>query len=258
MIPTNLLTYFNNTVWLLSILALREIKQRYSSTILGYGWILFQPLCQMLIYTFIFSKIINLNISNYSLFVIPALVSWNFFALTLKSATDSIINSRDLVKKIAFPRILIPLASILAQIPVIIFSLTIIGIISIIKFNLIRIDILLLSFCILILLTFGLSLITSALQVYFRDITFIIDLTLLIWFYLTPIVYPSDLIPQKYLPAYSLNPLFGIVNGLRYSFTRAGNFETVQLIYPGILSILILIFGLNLFFKRSKLFADWL
>lgn len=250
-------TEFAKTKRLLFILSVREVKRKYSSTTLGYAWIFIQPLIQMIIFTILFSFILKLEIKNYWFIVLSGLIPWSFFSGALTNATDSIVINRDLIKKISFERLLVPISSVGSHLPVFLSSICILLFFSFFLGNP-HPFILIVSISILLILTLGLSFITSSMEVYFRDISFILQIILMIWFYITPIIYPASLIPHEWKMLYLLNPLTGIISAIKYSLLGTGGFTISYLLYPAICSISIFLFGFKLFKSRSKLFADWL
>lgn len=204
---------------LLWTLAVRDIKVRYKQSVLGAGWAILQPLSLMLIFTLVFSRIAKIPSEGipYPIFSYCALLPWTFFSASLSFASSSLINNRNLVTKIYFPRDVLPLASTMACFfDFIIASFIFLGMMFYynISFtsNLLWIPLIIL---IQIFLTIGIGFISAALNVFYRDIKYIIPLVVQIWMYLSPIIYPMSLVPKKYLPYYILNPMVGIIDSYR-------------------------------------------
>lgn len=259
----NLIYFFD----LLFVLTKKEIKSRYKHAILGFLWIFINPLVQMIVMGFVFYQVlkfnIKFNIQNYYPFLFSGLLLWNFFSLSLNKATSSIVFERSLIQKSKFPREVIPISIILSNFVNFIISFLLLFIFLIINQNfsfLVPLNSIkfLLGCLNLLLLTIGISLFTSALTVFFRDIKFFIEAILLVWFYITPIIYPFSSIPQQYRIFFYLNPLTHIVSLFQNSILGQ------PLIYPGLIvaqSLFIYLFlGLAFIFfrNRSPYFSDWL
>ena len=247
---------------LLLALTQKEIKARYKNAILGFLWIFINPLVQMLVMGFVFSLIFRFGIKNYYLFLFTGLLPWNFFSLALTKATSRIVWDRNLIKKSNFPREVIPLSMVLSHF--FHFCISWLMLIAFLLFTRQWEFFNLSSICnqlsaILLLLTFtcGLSLLTSSLDVFYRDINFIVQAIILVWFYVTPIIYPLQSIPSAYLPIFYLNPLSGIFTMLQQPFLDQP-FPLPVLIAQISLIGIITVLGIYVFKKQSRYFTDWL
>jgi len=247
---------------LLLALTQKEIKARYKNAVLGFLWIFINPLVQMLVIGFVFSLIFRFGIKNYYLFLFTGLLPWNFFSLSLTKATPRIVWDRNLIKKSNFPREVIPLSMVLSHF----FHFCISWLILIVFllftnqwefFSLPSIGNQLSAILLLLIFTCGFSLLTSSLDVFYRDINFIVQAIILIWFYITPIIYPLQSIPSAYLPIFYLNPLSGIFTILQQPFL-AQQFPLPVLIGQISLIGIITISGIYVFKKQSRYFTDWL
>lgn len=207
---------------LLFHLAIRELKIRYKYPFLGFLWMLFVPLCMVFIFKVVFSVIIKISVPPYPFFVflITAVFPWNYLAMSLSQATTSLVDSSNLIKKVYFPREIVPLSILLGNL----FSFLLTMGLILILLPLIRIEItplvLFLPFVIILQTLFmtGLVLMSSSLQVLYRDVKYIVEIILLLWFYLTPVFYPLSLvegISTKFLRIYMLNPLACLVTVYR-------------------------------------------
>lgn len=247
---------------LLLALTQKEIKARYKHAVLGFLWIFINPVLQMLVMGFVFSRIFRFGIENYYLFLFTGLLPWNFFSQSLDRATQRIVWDRSLILKAKFPRSVIPLSVIFSNFFhffvswLVFFSfLLITG-----KFQFFTLSALLAQLtAIIFLLIFvsGLSLFTSALDVFYRDIAFIVQAVILIWFYATPIIYPLEAMPDKIRFLFYLNPLSGIFSLFRRPLVGF-QLPFQILISQFLFIILIAILGLRFFNRKEKYFADWL
>lgn len=180
-------------------LVARDLKVRYKGSVLGLLWSLMNPLLMMLVFYLVFTFAFKINIPHFPVFLLCGLVPWNFFAVSISNATGSIIGQAGLVKKVAFPREILPLASNLANL--VHFSIGLLILFAFMLFFRVHIGFWVLSLPVLILtqfvFVFGLSLILSSLNVFYRDVQQILEVLILVWFYLTPIFYPISLVPER-------------------------------------------------------------
>jgi len=245
---------------LLGVWTLREVRVRYKQSILGGAWAILQPLALMVIVTIVFGYFVKIPTGGipYPLFSYSALLPWTFFATSITFAVMSIVGNMNLVTKIYFPREILPIASIGAAF----FDYCIAFLMYLVMVFFYRVPlhttILLLPLLLIvqILLTSGIAFFASALLVFFRDVRFIIPLILQLWFFLCPIVYPLNMVPQRFLFLYQLNPMAVLIENYRL-VTLLGQqprWDTLGLAF--ILSFLIFFSG-YLFFKRNEAaFAD--
>lgn len=241
----------------------REIKARYKQSILGYFWVILNPLAQMLVMSFAFSMILRIptkataNIP-YSVFLYTALLPWNLFANSLSFACNSLVNSSSLITKVYFPRTILVLSTMLAKIIDFLFAATIL--VGYMIFFHIPVNINLLwifpIFFIQQIFTFGLALFFSAANLLYRDIQFLLNLILVLWMYITPVIYPVDIVPEQYKIIFQLNPMSVIINAYRQTVLGGGLPNFFSLLIALFLSLFTLAFGLYYFKKREKIFAD--
>jgi len=254
---------FNNYfLELLLALTQKEIKARYKNAVLGFLWIFINPLLQMVVMGFVFSLIFKFGIKNYYLFLFTGLLPWNFFSLALTKATPRIVWDRNLIQKSKFPREVVPLSIILSHFFHFAVSWMMLIIYLFISrqwqfFTLSAIGYQLLAISLLLVFTSGLSLITAAYDVFYRDINFVTQAVVLIWFYATPIIYPLRIIPQHYKIFFYLNPLSGIFSLLQKPLVENDLPLSILLSQVGVI-FLITFFGILIFRKKEKYFSDWL
>ncbi|MFH1202031.1 MAG: ABC transporter permease [Candidatus Omnitrophota bacterium] len=256
---------------LLLRLAYKEIKFRYKHPILGILWALIVPLAIILVFKIVFSLIIKIPlIEGYPFFVFlaTAVFPWNFFQLSVSGCTLSIQENSNLIKKVYFPREIIPISIIVANF--INFVITFIVIFPVLAFFRVRISNLVILLPLVLLLqtifTTGICLIFSGLQVRFRDVKYIVEILLLIWFYLTPIFYPLDLvfnISRNFFNIYMLNPLTQIITLYRsvllggYIDTLPGSLNLFNLaVLSSVSSLAVFFIGFWIFNRHESEFAD--
>lgn len=239
-------------------LTIKELKSKYKSTTLGFLWILVNPLLQMIVLTIVFSFFLKIQVNNYPLFVFSGLLPWTFFSLSLVSGTASLISNRDLLKKVSFPKEILPVSSVFAHLFTFVLAISLLIIFFVVTsgFNS---NIFLLIPLILLqtILSISIVLFLSSLDIYYRDVSFILQSILLVWFYLTPVFYPLSLIPTEYIFLYNLNPMSGIITSYQSIFLGTPLPYPNALVITIIETVLIFLLGLFVFRKRSKYFADW-
>ncbi len=245
---------------LLSQLINRELAQRYKQSVLGYFWVIINPLAQMLVMSFVFSRIFaraDLGVP-YPLFLFTALLPWTLFSNSLSSAAGALVGNAGLLSKIYFPREILVLSTIMAKVVDFLFSsLILLGMMIFyqrgINFNILWF---IPIFFIQILFTYGLSLFFSALNLFYRDIQYLLNLLILTWMYLTPIMYNAEIFPERYRWIFQINPMAVIVNAYREVILngRPPNFFSLSIAL--FLSLFICFFSFKLFKKLEGQFAD--
>lgn len=242
-------------------LAKREITVRYKQSILGYAWVIINPLFQILVISFVFSTFLRVPPVGvpFIIFISVALLPWTFFSTSVTSSTNSLVNNSTLITKIYFPREILIYSTILAK--MVDFALSLVILVGLIIFFQIPINLYIIWVPIILLIqivfTTGISLILSALNLFYRDIQYILTLILTLWFYVTPIAYPTEVIPEKFKLIFSLNPMAVIVNAYREVIIGQGNPNINSLMIALITSIAIFIFSFIIFKKLEKSFADY-
>ncbi len=236
----------------------REIKARYKRAVFGFLWVILNPLLQMLIIGFIFSFFIK--IPNYYLFLFAGLLPWQFFSLSVSKATPSVVHERALLQKAKFPIEAIPVSIILANFFNLLISLILL-VLFLLILNLVfwpGILLIFLAFLWLLVFTIGLSLLTSALNVRFRDINFFTQTILILWFYATPVIFNLGLLTEGYRKLFILNPLTSVFELIHYSLLKKGSFNLVLLLSNILISLLIVFAGIVIFNRKKRFFVDWL
>lgn len=254
-----LLLPFTSFKFLLYQLTQKEIKARYKQSIIGYAWVLLNPMALLLVYSFVFSVVFRFPTGNipYPIFLFAALLPWTFFQSSVLTATNSLVSHADLLKKVWFPRETIPYSVVLAK--VVDFAFSAFVFILLLLFYKVPLSgnflLFIPLFFVQILLTTGVSLLLSAANLFYRDIQYLANLLMILWFYVTPVVYPLSLVPQQYVWLYKLNPMVGLVEGYR-SALFGYPFETTIILWSIGVSLGVFVLGFIFFKKLEKIFAD--
>lgn len=256
---TQFLSPFLYYKYLLSQLVSREIKARYKQSILGYAWIIFNPLIQLLVYSFVFSVVFKFPTGDipYPIFLFIGLLPWIFLQTTLSTSTLVLVDNANLLKKVSFPREILPYSIIIAKgMDLFLSSILLIIFIIFYKVSLYPTIIFFIPILLIqIILMGGLALFLSTANLFYRDIQYVTNLLLLMWMYLIPVVYPLSLVPRDYIWLYKLNPMVGIIEGYRSAVFNTP-FDTGTILWSAISSIIIFILGFWIFKKSEKVFAD--
>jgi len=248
---------------LLTQMTLREIKSRYKQSIMGYFWVILNPFFQILIMSFVFSTIMrvptaaNANIP-YIVFLYVGLLPWSLFANSLTSASGSIISNAGLITKVYFPRTILPISTIFAKIIDFMFALTILIAFMFLYKVPVNLNVLWVIpiFFIQQIFTLGLSLFLAAINLIYRDIQYLLSLIVSLWFYLTPVIYPTDIVPDRFKLIFKLNPMSVITNAYRESILAGGVPNLNSLSIALVVSLVSLFLGFKYFKKLEKTFSD--
>ena len=245
---------------LLMNLTRREVMGRYSQSLFGAGWAIAQPLATMAVFTLVFARLGQMPSGGapYPLFAYAALVPWFFFSNSVMSGTMSLVTYRNIVTKTYFPREIVPLAQVGSRLVDLAASSTLFVLLMIYY----RVGVgpwaaMVPVFLILLLMfTLGLTLITSSINVFYRDVSPVVQIGLQLWLYLTPVAYPLSAVPERYRAFFLANPLAGVVEGLRQVlvFGREPEWSVVSISTALIVAIFVI--GVVLFKKTDKYFAD--
>jgi lipopolysaccharide transport system permease protein len=241
-------------------LAWKDIKVRYKQTVLGALWALLQPLLTMALFSIIFGLFLKVNTGGapYPIFAFAALLPWQLFAFALMHASNSLVNDKNLVTKIYFPRIIVPLASVVTGLADFVVSLFIlIGMLFIYEIPITN-RILILPLFVFMALSSALAvgIWLSALLVKYRDFRYVIPFLTQFWMYATPIAYASSLVPARWRTIYALNPMVGVVEGFRWAFLGNIDLDITSLLISTSVVIVLFIGGLLYFQRMEDTFAD--
>ncbi len=203
--------------WLLSQLVGRDLKVKYKRSYLGFAWSLLNPLLMMAVMSIVFSKIFRYNVPNFPIYLLCGQVMFNYFSESTSMAMSSVIQGSELIKKVYIPKYILPLSKVISCTVNLLFSLVAVAIMMLITQTPVKLTILLVPIPILYLffISFGLGLILSVLATKFRDTIYLYTVGLQALMYLTPIIYPVDILPEKILILIKFNPLYHIVDYFR-------------------------------------------
>jgi homopolymeric O-antigen transport system permease protein len=259
MLTTNIAELFERRDLLMNW-TMREFKVRYSQSVLGAAWAILQPLSLMLIYTLIFTVFVEVPTDGvpYPVFAYVALLPWTFFSNAISNAIPSLVNQMSLLNKIYFPREILPLATILVAFVDFLVASSIFFVLLIIYHISLgpAIIIVPVAMALQILLAFGISLVGSAVNVFYRDIRFVVPLALQLLMYLSPIIYSTSSIPEHWRPIYFLNPLSVIIDTYRRAILFNEMPDWPYFILAVLVSLLITLLGYRYFKNAEKQFAD--
>lgn len=245
---------------LLAELVKREIKARYKQSILGYAWVILVPLINLVVMSVVFSVFLRIPTGDipYPIFLFAGLVPWLFTANAITSATKSLVSNSTLITKISLPREVFPISAVITKTIDLLFSVVILVVLIMIFGLGVKLTWIIVPFIFVIhfLLVLGVSLILSSLNVFYRDVENVIGVMLVIWMYLTPIVYPIGIVPEKFKVLILLNPMTPIIGAYR-SLLLMGEIPAIgPMIYSSVFSIVLFLLGYVYFKKKSGYFAD--
>lgn len=244
---------------LLWVLTARDIKVRYKQTVLGVAWALIQPLMLMVVFSIIFGRLAKMPSDGvpYPIFAFAALLAWTFFSNALSNASNSLVASSNLISKVYFPRLIIPLASIGAWL-LDFFIATLILLALMLYYgigwtpNLLAAPVLVLA---VIFAALGAGTLLSALTVAYRDFRYVVPFLLQLWMFATPVVYPASLVPEEWRWVLHINPMAGLVEGFRAAFLGRP-FDLPALGISFAVAVLMFVVGVAYFEKIERRFAD--
>lgn len=244
---------------MIASLVKRDLRGRYKGSVLGFLWTFLNPLFQLIVYTVVFSFILPSGIEKYYLYLFVALVPWLFFSTALTGGSSCIIVQKDLIKKIYFPRLVLPVSFVISQFINMLLTFIVIFIVIIISgigINFIALTYLPVIMLVEFILALGIVTLVSAITVYLKDLEYILGIVSMAWMYMTPILYDITLIPEKFRSLYMLNPMTPIIIAYRdvLYYKKIPEIETLGL--GIILGIVVLIIGIFAFKKLNKRFAE--
>jgi lipopolysaccharide transport system permease protein len=245
---------------LLYFIVWRDLKIRYKQTIIGIGWAVIQPLITMLIFTAIFGYFARMPSDGlpYPIFAYSALLPWNYFATALNRCSVSVVADAHLITKVYFPRLILPIAGTLSGL--VDFSISFVLLLGMMAWYGIAP-----GWAVLIVPAFlGLALVTalsmglwlSALNVRYRDIGYTIPFLVQVWMFLSPIVYPVSIIPEKYRLLYSVNPMAGVIEGFRWALLGKASPDFLVMAVSAVVVGVLFVTGLVFFKNMEQTFAD--
>jgi lipopolysaccharide transport system permease protein len=245
---------------LLFFLTWRDIKVRYKQTALGALWAIIQPFFTMVVFSIFFGRLAKIPSDGipYPLFAYAALVPWTFFANGLSQSSNSLVGSAELITKVYFPRLIIPVSSILSGLLDFVIAFAVFILMALYYGIYPTVSIILLPFLLLLGFTtaLGVGLWLSALNVRFRDVRYIIPFLTQFWLFATPIAYPSSLLPDPWRIVYGINPMVGVVEGFRWALLGTETAPGAMIIVSSLVAVCLLVSGVFYFKRVEKYFAD--
>ncbi len=237
----------------------RDLRGRYKGSVLGFLWTFLNPLLQLAVYTVVFSIIMKTGIEKFYLFLFVALVPWLFFSTCLTGGCSCIFAQQDMVKKIYFPREVLPISYVISQFVNMLLTFIIIFLVvtlSGVGINIIALLYLPVIMIVEFILVLGITMLASALTVYFRDLEYILGIISMVWMYLTPIIYSVDMVPDDILPIFNLNPMTPIIIAYRDILYYKQTPQLSTLLHALILGFIVLTIGCFAFSKLKRHFAE--
>ncbi len=241
-------------------MAVRHLRGQYKQSLLGYAWAILNPLSLMLTLSFVFSVLLRFESGGipYPLFVLTGLLPWLFFSTAVSSATDSITTAFSLVTKVYFPREVLPTAAVLTKIVDLGFGLTILVALMIFlgyppEWTIVWVPVL---FLIQLLFVLGIAYPMAAFNLFFHDVRYLVGVVLTLWFYLTPVIYPVDIVPEKYDILFDLNPMALFINAYRRVVLEGVSPGGDRLLLGLGIATLTFLIGYYLFKRLEPRFAD--
>jgi lipopolysaccharide transport system permease protein len=241
-------------------LVVRDIKVKYKQTVLGGLWAIIQPFFSMIVFTLFFGKLAKMPSDDipYPIFNYTAMVAWTYFATSITGSGNSLITEKNLISKVYFPRIIVPLSPVLASL--LDFSIAFMVLIGMMIYFHIYPSVMILCVPFLVILMMftasGVGMVLAALNAKYRDIRYTIPFLVQLWMFASPIVYPASLIPGRYRLIYALNPMTGVIEGFRSALLGTVAFPTSMILISMIASVILFTSGLLYFKQMEHYFAD--
>ena len=237
----------------------KDLRGRYQASVLGFLWTFIVPLCQLLVYTVVFSVILRSTVEKFYLYLFVALIPWNFFSACLTGGSSSIIQQQSLVNKIYFPREVVPISYVTSSFVNMLYCeiiVIIVALISGVQFSLVGLLCLPVVMIIEYILALGITMILSAVDVYFRDLEHVMGIIAMAWMFMTPIMYDLSIVPENLKPIFMLNPMTSIVTAYR-DILYAGKVPQLKTLAVMLgISIVLVWIGFLVFGKLKKRFSE--
>ena len=237
----------------------RDLRGRYKGSVFGFLWTFLNPLLQLVVYTFVFSFFLKSEIENYYLFLFVALIPWLFFSTAITGGSGSVLHQSGMVTKIYFPREVLPISHVTSAFINMLYSFIVVFIVIIIaRVPVSPVALLYLPIVMIVeyFLALGITMLVSAITVYFRDLEFILSIFMMAWQYLTPVMYSVDIVPENLMKIFMLNPMTPITIAYRdiLYYAKAPDLSTLLLAVG--MSAVFMIIGFWAFGKLKKRFAE--
>lgn len=245
---------------LLFFLAWRDISVRYKQTALGAAWAIIQPFFSMIVFSLFFGRLAGIPSEGvpYPVFSYAAMLPWQYFANAITGSSNSLVGSAHLLSKVYFPRLIIPLASVLP--PLIDFCIAFTVLLGMMAYYgiLPTWNVVWLPFFLLLALVtaLGVGLWLSALNVQYRDVRYAVPFMVQFWLFASPVTYPSSLVPEAWRPLYGLNPMAGVIEGFRWALLDTGTPPGPMMAVSALVALALLVSGAYYFRRMESTFAD--
>ena len=245
---------------LIYFLTWRDLKVRYKQTFLGIGWAVLQPFMTMVVFSIFFGELAKVPSDGlpYPIFSFTALLPWTLFSKALQGASRSLVASAHMITKVYFPRIILPLSSVLAGVVDFVIAFVVLlgmmfyyGI-----FPTVNVWALPLFLMLALVTAVGVGLWLSALNVLYRDIGYILPFLTQFWMFITPIAYPASIVPERWHILYAINPMTGVVEGFRWALLGSGEAPGLILLVSSAVAVVVLVSGLFYFKRMERVFVD--
>jgi len=243
---------------LLRVLVARGLKMQYKRSVFGIMWSLLNPLVMLLVFTFLFKLVLNLNIPRYSSFAFSGLLVWNWFQMSLLQSASAITGSRELIRQPGFPAAILPVVTVTTNLVHFLLALPVLALLLLtgeVKLSLMLLE---LPFLIALqfLLTLSLAYLIATINVTFRDMQHLMGVFLTVMFYLTPVFYDASKVPAQYLPLYRLNPMTHLVEAYRAVLIQGASPDWLSLMVIGMIAVSLLVFSYKKFMRVSYRFVE--
>jgi lipopolysaccharide transport system permease protein len=246
---------------LFGFLVWRDIKIRYAQTVLGAGWAILQPVLTMIVFTIIFGNFANIPSDGvpYPVFSLAALVPWTYFSTAISNSSSSLVSSANLITKIYFPRLVIPLSPVLAGL--VDFGIAfVILLVTMLFFGILPMGSALVVVPVALLITVltaaGVGCWMAALNLQYRDVKYVVPFMVQVWMYTSPIVYPMSIVPERYHTLYAMNPMTGAIEGFRAALLGTSDVPWGLLALSSAAATVIFLTGALYFRRTERVFAD--
>ena len=237
----------------------KDLRGRYQASVLGFLWTFIVPLCQLLVYTVVFSVIMRSNVEKFYLYLFVALIPWNFFSSCLTGGSSCIIQQQSLVNKIYFPREVVPVAYVTSSFVNMLYCeivVVAVALFSGVRFSLPGLLCLPAVMAVEYVLALGITMIMSAVDVYFRDLEHILGIISMAWMFMTPIMYDMSMVPEHLRFIFRLNPMTSVVTAYRDILYSGGVPKMETLLVSAGMGILFLVVGFLVFGKLKRRFSE--